>query len=249
MEDNPNAEVPEQKQGATPERTAGQVELATAVRTHTTGVMNPVEYQQAKNVAKDMMKSGAISQSFQNEYQVQMAIMAGKEMGMTVNESLNDLYFVNGRLQIYGKATPAALRRAGWRISYKDEENACTATIHNIKTDEEITDTFTFEDAVKSGFVKDKYGNVKVGWREGANRKRKLRYAVLSQIIHTYIPEVLGSVTGIGEYSEDYMNANELDKDYRAYHEEEARQEKLAKLKNLKTDDEPVEGEVVDENN
>ena len=159
-------------------------------------------------------------------------------MGMTTMESLNDLYFVGGRLQIYGKATPAALRRAGWRIKFEDTEDACTATITNTKTGEEITDTFTFKDAELSGFVKDKYGNVKLGWQPGANRKRKLRYAVLSQIIHTYVPEVLGSVAGIGEYSDDYLEAEKLDKEYRAAETKEKQAEKLAKLRDLENAEE-----------
>ena len=93
-----------------------------------------------------------------------------------------------------------------------------------------------------SGFTKDKYGNIKLGWKEGANRKRKLRYGVLSQIIHTYLPEVLGSVTGIGDYSEDYMAAEQLDGQYRQAREQEKRAEKLERLQHL---DEPEEAEVV----
>ncbi len=180
-----------------------------AVMTKTTATMNPVEYAQMKQLAKDFMTSGAIGSSFQNENQVMMALLAGREMGMSTMESLNDLYFVNGKLNIYGKATPAGLRRHGWRIKFHDEtDDSCSATVKNVKTVEEITDTFTFEDAEKSGFVKDKYG-VKVGWRPGANRKRKLRYGVLSLIIHTYLPEVIGGAVGIGEYSQDYADAAE----------------------------------------
>lgn len=208
-------------------------QLTMAVRTEKTGVMDPVEYAQMKQIAADMIASKSLPQTFTNSAQVQMALMAGREMGMTTMESLNDLYFVGGKLQIYGKATPAALRRAGWRIKFEDKEDECTATVTNPKTGEEITDTFTFNDAEQSGFVKDSRGNLKLGWKPGANRKRKLRYAVLSQIIHTYLPEVLGSVAGIGEYSDDYMDAEKLDKEYRKTQEEEKRAEKLAKLNEM----------------
>lgn len=219
-------------------------EIAKAISTTKTDVMDPVAYAQMKKIAKDMIESKSLPQSFTNVAQVQMALMAGREMGMTTMESLNDLYFVGGKLQIYGKATPAALRRAGWRIKKFDEtEDSCTATVYNPKTDEEITDTFTFKDAELSGFVKDSRGQIKMGWKPGANRKRKLRYAVLSQIIHTYLPEVLGSVAGIGDYSEDYMDAERLDQQYRRAEEEEKRKEKLEKLQHLS--DEPVEAEVV----
>ena len=190
------------------------------------------------------MTSKSLPNTFTNVAQVQMALMAGHEMGMTTMESLNDLYFVGGKLQIYGKATPAALRRAGWRIrKFEETKDSCTATVFNPKTNEEITDTFTFEDAELSGFVKDKYGNIKIGWKEGANRKRKLRYAALSQIIHTYLPEVLGSVSGIGDYSEDYMDAEQLNSQFRQAQEQEKRAEKLKRLQHL---DDPTEAEVVE---
>lgn len=246
---------PEEKNGIKPKTetvekasvltTEDQREIAKAISTTNTGVMNPVEYAQMKKIAADMIASKSLPQTFTNAAQVQMALMAGKEMGMTTMESLNDLYFVGGKLQIYGKATPAALRRAGWRIKKFDEtEDSCTATVYSPKTDEEITDTFTYEDAELSGFTKDSRGQLKLGWRPGANRKRKLRYAVLSQIIHTYLPEVLGSVAGIGDYSEDYMDAEKLDKEYRKAEEEEKRAEKLERLKHM-ADAEPEEGEIV----
>lgn len=176
--------------------------LNLAVLSETTSVMNPIEYEQTKKLAGDMMKSEAISKKFANVNQVMMAILAGREMGMSTMESLSDMYFVGGNLNIYGKGTPAALRRKGWRIRYSDETpESCTATVTNDKTGEEIVDTFTYKEAVDSGFT----GNGKPGWLPGANRRRKLRYGVLSLIIHTYIPEVLGAATGIGEYSEDYI--------------------------------------------
>ena len=220
-------------------------EITMAIKTKETGVMDPVAYEQMKVIARDMLASKSLPSTFTNAAQIQMALMAGREMGMTTMESLNDLYFVGGKLQIYGKATPAALRRAGWRIKFDDAEDACTATITNVKTGEEITDTFTLQDAELSGFVKDKYGNIKVGWQPGANRKRKLRYAVLSQIIHTYVPEVLGSVAGIGEYSDDYLEAEKLDKEYRAEETKEKQAEKLAKLQKLESEQEPQEAEIV----
>lgn len=67
---------------------------------------------------------------------------------------------------------------------------------------------------------------------------------MLSQIIHTYLPEVLGSVAGIGDYSEDYMDAQNLDAEFRREQENEKRAAKLEKLQHLS--DEPQEAEVVE---
>lgn len=232
MAETPKTET-EQKQASSVLTDDDRRTLSMTIKTKETGIMDPVAYEQMKIIARDLLASKSLPESFKNAQQVQMALMAGKEMGMTTMEALNDLYFVGGRLQIYGKATPAAIRRAGWRIKFEDTDDACTATITNPTTGEEITDTFTMKDAEQSGFVKDGRGNVKIGWKPGANRKRKLRYAVLSQIIHTYIPEVLGSVAGIGEYSEDYMDADKLDKQHREEQAEEIRAEKLEKLRNI----------------
>lgn len=183
--------------------------ISMSVLSTKTDVMDPVAYKQMQTMAADMMKSGAIAKKFENADQVMMALLAGREMGLGFQESLNDLYFVGGSLQIYGKGTPGALRRNGWRIQYSDEDQGkCTATIKNTQTGEEITDTFTFAEAELSGFVKDNSGKFKPGWMPGANRRRKLRYGVLSLIIHTYVPEVLGPVAGIGEYTEDYIEGS-----------------------------------------
>lgn len=196
--------------------------LNLAIRSETTSVMNPVEYEQTKMLAADMMKSEAISKKFVNVNQVMMAVMAGREMGMGVMESLSDLYFVGGTLNIYGKGTPGALRRKGWRITYSNEsQESCTATVTNPSTGEEITDTFTFEEAKLSGFVGD---GRKPGWLPGANRRRKLRYGVLSLIIHTYIPEVLGPVSGIAEYSEDYIAGSQSAMDGEIIHPDAKRE-------------------------
>ncbi len=193
-------------------------ELNLAVLTENTAVMNPTEYAQMKKLAQDFYNSRALSDAFDNVEQVIMALAAGREMGMGFGESINNLYFVGGRLNVYGKGTPAALRRQGWRFRFSEETgDSCTATVWRgqgvkepVDLDEQYTDTFTFKDAEGSNFTTNSYGKLKPGWLPGANRKRKLRYGVLSLIIHTYVPEVLGPVAGIAEYSQDYIEAETL---------------------------------------
>lgn len=206
-------------------------QLTMAVKQTATSVMDPIEYQQTRILAKDLIESGALPKTVRNQEQAIVMITAGREMGMAPFEAIHDLYFVEGQLNIYGKATPTALRRAGWRIEkYEETEDSCTATVFNPKTSERITDTYTFEDAELSGFTKDRNGFLKFGWKKGANRKRKLRYGALSQIIHTYIPEVLGSCAGVGDYTEDYMEAQQgID----ASREAAGKAKKLADLQHL----------------
>ena len=95
------------------------------------------------------------------------------------------------------------MKEHGWTIKYSNEsQESCTATISRGK--EKYTETFDFADAEASGYTTDNYGKLKIGWRPGMNRRKKLRYGVLSLIISTYIPEVLGSAMGIVEVSDDY---------------------------------------------
>jgi hypothetical protein len=190
-------------------------ELTLAVRTTETSVMNPVEYEQMRIMANDMQASGALPESYKNADQVLMAIQLGKQMGFNPVEAVQRGYYVNGRYQVWGSAMPLALRRHGYRWKFKDESvNSVTVEIWNISDPEDIIeDTYTFDDAVRSGFTVDNNNRLKFGWREGANRKRKLRYGVLSQVINTYLPEVLGGVADIAEYSQDYIEGEVIQND------------------------------------
>ena len=113
--------------------------------------------------------------------------------------------FINGVIGTWGKATVNRLREHGWRIKYEmlnERGGGCRATV--TKGDESYTDTLYFEQAQKSGWTGPE-NNVKFSWAPGANRELKLRYGVLSKIIKTYIPEVLGNAVDIVEVAEDYV--------------------------------------------
>ncbi len=211
-ENDPEPE-PAAQVSTVPSPAPGRAELEEATRTQATNVLNPVEYKQMKNVAKDAIASGAVPTVFKNVDQVLMALVAGREMGMKPLESLKSLYIVNGTLKIWGAAVPRRLREHGWKIEYLEEDDEhCKARIS--KGDEVIEDEATFSDAEKSGYTHAN-GSLKAGWKEGTNRKLKLRYGVLLIMIQTYVPEVLGSIDGIVEYSQDF-GADNASKDNKA---------------------------------
>lgn len=198
-------EMSEQNKAATPAKTESP-QQAVAKKpsidvTQVTDYFNATVFGQMKMMANAFVKSNALPKQ-DNEYTILMKLQGGYEMGMKPLEAIKSFYFVNGAMNIYGSATMRRLREHGWRINYEDAPNKCTVTIK--KDDEEYQDTLTFEEAEQSGWVKDSYGKVKAGWREGANRKLKLRYGVTSMIIKTYVPEVLGSATDIAEVAMDY---------------------------------------------
>ncbi len=181
----------------------------TLMDTPTTDFMNPAIYIQMKSMANDFVKSHAIPKGYQNAEQVLVAFQMGYELGLKPMEALNSLYPVNGQLNLWGKATVKRLRDHGWQISYDESvEDQVTATVTKrspIDTNvESYTETYKFSDAVESGYTKDNYGKEKVGWRKGVNRRLKLRYGVLSMIIKSYLPEVLGAVGDIVEVAQDY---------------------------------------------
>jgi hypothetical protein len=197
--------TPEQKQPVSILTDDDKRQINLAVRTQTTSVMNPVEYEQLRIIAKDMHESGAFPESYKNVNQILMAMQMGRSMGLSPHEAISNGYFIRGVYNVYGKAVPGALRRHGWQLQFKDEtQETCTAVLTNTITKEVIEDTYNYAEAVASGYTKDNYGKEKVGWKLGMNRKRKLRYGVLSLIIHTYLPDVFGAVGGIVEFSEDY---------------------------------------------
>ena len=173
-------------------------------RSTATDIFNPVVWQQMKGMATAFAASGALPRDM-NSSKLVLLIQAGYEMGMKPVESIKSFYFVNGILTIFGAATIRRLREHGWRIKYEESDadgGSITATVtkrHSADDIEEYTDTFSYTDAELSGWTKGS----KPGWLPGANRKNKLRYGVISKIIKTYIPEVLGSVVDITEVAED----------------------------------------------
>lgn len=176
-------------------------EQAMAVQTQ---FMNPSVWTQIRAMGKVFFESKAIPSSIQNEQQLIMVLQAGFESGMTPIESLHSLYIVNGSINVWGKAVTKRLRNHGWKIEYSAEsDEECTATV--TKGDEKYTETYTFELADASGYTKTNAGGLKIGWKEGINRKLKLRYGVLSLIIKSYIPEVLGNFNDIKEVAEDLV--------------------------------------------
>lgn len=154
-----------------------------------------------KNMAEDMVKSGALPQG-ENAYTVVMKMQAGREMGLKPIESIKSFYIVRGVLTIFGSAVTRRLREHGWRINYKDETDKCTVTV--TKGNEEYTDSLTFKEAEESKWTSGQNG-LKPGWLPGANRKLKLRYGAVSSLIKTYLPDVLGSAADLKEVAEDTM--------------------------------------------
>lgn len=175
--------------------------------------LNPERWDQMEKLAKSLVQSGAFPKAIKNAHQALVVMQAGTEMGLKPMEAINGLSIINGVVSPWGKTTVKLLRNHGWSISYEasnERGGGMTATV--TKGEESYTDTLYYDQAVKSKWThsyKDGKQILKVGWYEGANREMKLRYGVLSKIIKTYIPEVLGSLGDIAEVAEDYVIVEE----------------------------------------
>lgn len=187
-------------------------EMTLAARNTETSVLSPVMYNQSKLVAKDFFESGALPKHLQNETQAFVTIITGAEMGMKPMQAIQSLYIINGIITLWGKAVPRQIKAHGYKFKFHDEtQDSCSVTVwkedmYGNKVDE-YEETFNFKDAEASKYTTDSYGKLKVGWLPGQNRKLKMRYNVLSALIKTYIPEVLGEAADITEVANDYIDA------------------------------------------
>lgn len=167
--------------------------------------LNPERWDQMEKLAKSLVQSGAFPKAIRNSHQALVVMQAGVEMGLKPLEAINGLSIINGVVNPWGKTTVKLLRNHGWSIKYEaltERGGGMRATV--TKGDESYTDTHYFDAAQKSGHTHHD-NKLKFSWYEGVNRELKLRYGVLSKIIKTYIPEVLGSVGDIAEVAEDYI--------------------------------------------
>lgn len=141
------------------------------------------KWAQIMSISEELSKSKALPASIQNPAQLTMVLLAGKESGMGVIESLNAYYIVNGKITIYGQATLVQLKRAGYKVKWGQCDDK-TATVTIIAPDEsDNTETYTMAEAVKGGQTG------KDVWQKYA--KSMLRWKALAANIRFFCPEVL----------------------------------------------------------
>lgn len=155
--------------------------------------MNPITWNQMAIVAKAFMDSGAIPTGIKNAPQMMMILQAGREVGMGPIESLGAFYFVNGRLSMYGDRVISQVMKAGHIVEWGEcNDEKATVKITRIDTGKSMEETYTLEQAKKSGLVKQ--GNP---WERFPGRM--LKYRVFSNVAHYIVPDALNGVMIEGE--------------------------------------------------
>lgn len=129
--------------------------------------------------ASQLCKSEALPACYKNAANVLVALQTGKEMGLKPMQSLNSLYIVNGKIQIWGSAQVQLLKQHGWSLKVIEHtDKICKLQIN--KGDQMYEYSTLFTDLPAGSKAK------------AFAPKEKLYYHTVSRLIRFYCPEVLG---------------------------------------------------------
>lgn len=112
------------------------------------------EWNTIKIIAQTLKDGGVMPKSIDTLPKMIVALQAGREIGLQPMESLNSLYFVNGKIAMYGEAVPMQIIRAGHRIVWGDCD-ATKAEVTIIRGDDgqKMTTKFTMKEAEERGYT------------------------------------------------------------------------------------------------
>lgn len=121
-------------------------------------------------IAKTFKDAGAMPKGIDTVQKLMVILQAGREAGLSPIEALNSLYFVNGKVAMYGDAVPLQIYRAGHIIKWgKCDAETATVTIRRGDTGDEMTTTFTMAQARERGYTSNsiyqKYPENMLKWR------------------------------------------------------------------------------------
>jgi hypothetical protein len=121
------------------------------------------------------------------EAAVMMIMLAAREYGIGPAQALNGgLHIIEGKVELSARMMGALIRRAGHTLQPKECTNeVCTIFGRRRDTGEELTNTYTIEDAAAAGLIKEKGG-----WKK--NPKDMLFARCLSQLARQLFQDVIG---------------------------------------------------------
>lgn len=114
------------------------------------------EWNTLNIIAKTLRDGGVLPKGIDTVQKMVVILQAGREMGLQPIEALNSLYFVNGKVAMYGEAVPLQIIRCGHFIDWGEcNEKTATVTLKRGDTGKTMTTTFTMEMAVERGYTKN----------------------------------------------------------------------------------------------
>lgn len=159
-------------------------------------------------VAQTLRQGGVMPNSIDTLPKMVVALQAGKEIGLSPIESMNSLYFVNGKIAMYGEAVPNQLYRAGHSIKWgKCDDKQAEVTVVRGDNGESMTTKLTMQQAIERGYTKNAV------WQKFP--ENMLKWRALSMTAKFIAPDAL---KGVG-IKED-LEGEAVNKDSRFHSEE-----------------------------
>ena len=114
------------------------------------------EWNTMELMAKTFIAGGAMPKGIDTAPKMMIVFQAARELNIPPVEALNSLYFVNGKVAMYGEVVPLQIFRAGHKISWGEcDARTATVTITRGDTGESMTNTFTMAQAEVRGYTKN----------------------------------------------------------------------------------------------
>src|SRR3990167_3619922 len=117
----------------------------------------PTNYAELRTLALDLAKSNLVPKDMQNQpANIIIALMFGREIGISTAQSLTSIMVVNGRPTLWGDVVMGKVEASGQIESWVDEwdeaKKQSTFTIKR-KGRQPVTRTFSFDDAKAAGLL------------------------------------------------------------------------------------------------
>lgn len=203
------------------------------VETDERGVVAPKTLEDAYRYAKYVFQSKLAPSSLDSVEKVLVAMQTASELGLQPLSSLKSMYVINGTVSLFGDLPLALVRRSGLLEKIQETQYDVNGLLMNSenknldaecsfarcvvkrKGEQEEIREFSWNEAVKSGLTKDKWGDKKTYLNF---RKRMLQMRSRSWALKDIFPDVLLGVA-IFEYDnfkEDVREVNDKANNFRS---------------------------------
>lgn len=128
------------------------------------------EWNTLNTIAQTLKNGGVLPKGIDTVQKMVVVLQAGREIGLQPIEALNSLYFVNGKISMYGEAVPMQIIRAGHDLTWGEcNSESATVTITRGDNGKSMTQTFTMQQARERGYTSNpiyqKYPENMLKWR------------------------------------------------------------------------------------
>jgi hypothetical protein len=143
---------------------------------------------QTVDEARELTREAVASRLYQvtSPESALMIVLTGRDLGLSLTQSLRSVYVVNGKPVISSDAMVAAIRKSGlcatWRV-VESTINSCTIETRRVEEEQPESETFTLDDAKRAGLDR------KEVWR--AWPKEMLRHRCAAALARRVYPDVI----------------------------------------------------------